>query len=363
MRTIHRSVCLVIAMTASPGVAAAQAPDWVNDLANEIAATMGRHADAFARTIEQSVEARAQRQGRGQPRGPEFTESFTRTVRLGRNGSFELENVAGAIVVTGAGGDDVRVEATKRVRRPNEAEAKTVLSEMTIEVAERSGRVEVRTRYPYQRNRGFGSVDYTVSVPRDASVTLRSVSGSIEVTNINGDLRAESVSGDLVAKGARRIRQAKTVSGNLEIADGEAEDLSVGSISGNIIVTKLKARDIGAQTVSGSVRLSDIESERAAVRSVSGDIEYAGRFARNGRYQLQSHSGDVRIAPSDDRGFAVDATTFSGDVRSDYPLTLQSVPDNAMAPGRRSRSIRGTFGDAGATLTLQSFSGDIVIAK
>jgi hypothetical protein len=60
---------------------------------------------------------------------------------------------------------------------------------------------------------------------------------------------------------------------------------------------------------------------------------------------------------------AIEATTFSGDVRSDFPLTLQSTPGTSLAPGRRNRAIRGSFGDAGATLILQSFSGDIVIVR
>ena len=81
---------------------------------------------------------------------------------------------------------------------------------------ERSGRVEVRTEYPRRRN-WSGGVDFNVSVPRDASVTLRSVSGTVKVTNVNGELRAESVSGDIITSSARRLRMVKTVSGNLEI--------------------------------------------------------------------------------------------------------------------------------------------------
>jgi hypothetical protein len=67
------------------------------------------------------------------------------------------------------------------------------------------------------------------------------------------------------------------------------------------------------------------------------------------------------VTPADTRGFTIEASTFSGDVRSDYPLTVG--PGNALTGPGRNRSVRGSFGDAGATLTLQSFSGDIVIVK
>jgi DUF4097 and DUF4098 domain-containing protein YvlB len=109
--------------------------------------------------------------------------------------------------------------------------------------------------------------------------------------------------------------------------------------------------------------LTDVEIDHATLRTVAGDIDYAGRLGRNGRYQFQSHSGDVRVTPADGRGFSLEASTFSGDVRSDYSLTLQGGPGNSLVSGGRNRSVRGTFGDAGASLMLQSFSGDIVVVK
>jgi DUF4097 and DUF4098 domain-containing protein YvlB len=360
---------LVVALAMLPRVSAAQERDWeqlaedisrrVERQAEHIARNIERHANEFARRLEQRYEAQ---RGRGRfGRGPEHTEQFSRTVPLGRTGTLDLQNVSGDITVTGGGGDDVRIEATKRVRHPNETEAKTILSEITIDVQERSGRVDVRTEYPRRRN-WAGGVDFMVSVPRDAGVSLRTVSGTVKVTNVNGELRAESVSGDIVTSSARRVRMAKTVSGNLEITDAEADELSASSVSGDVTISRLKGTGLDVQTVSADLRLSDIEVDRASLRSVSGDIDFTGRLLRNGRYQFQSHSGDVRVTPSDGRGFSVEASTFSGDVRSDYALTLQTAPGNSFGPGRN-RSVRGSFGDAGATLMLQSFSGDIVIVK
>jgi DUF4097 and DUF4098 domain-containing protein YvlB len=371
--SIQRSIFIALIVVALPRLSAAQEPDWER-LADRISRQVERQAELMARSFErranelaQRIEQRleAQRRGRGGRdfgRGPEYTEQFSRTVRLGRTGTFELQNVSGDIVVTGDGGDDVRIEATKRVRHPSESEAKTLLSEITVDVQERNGRVDVRTEYPRRRN-WSGGVDFNVSVPRDASVALRTVSGAVKVSNVNGELRAESVSGDIVAASTRRLRMAKTVSGNLEISDSEADQLSASSVSGDVIVNRLKGNGIDAQSVSADLRLTDVDLDHATVRTVSGDIDFAGRLARNGRYEFQSHSGDVRVTPTDARGFALEATTFSGDVRSDYALTLQSLPANSFGPGRRNRSVRGSFGDAGATLMLQSFSGDIVIVK
>ena len=67
-------------------------------------------------------------------------------------------------------------------------------------------------------------------------------------------------------------------------------------------------------------------------------------------------------------GFELDASTFSGSIRSDFPVTLRSTAattgtrDDA-ARWQQSRAIRGTFGDASAILAVRSFSGTVVITK
>ena len=106
-------------------------------------------------------------------RGPEFTEQVSKTLRLGRNGTFDLQNISGQIVVTGGAGNEVRVDAIKRVRHPNESEARQLLQAIEVRIEERTGSVEVRTDYP--RRNWSGGVDYTVAVPQDANVILRSV--------------------------------------------------------------------------------------------------------------------------------------------------------------------------------------------
>jgi DUF4097 and DUF4098 domain-containing protein YvlB len=51
--------------------------------------------------------------------------------------------------------------------------------------------------------------------------------------------------------------------------------------------------------VSGDVRLDDATIERADMKSLSGNIDLTGQLARNGRYEITTHSGDVRLAIGD----------------------------------------------------------------
>lgn len=298
-------------------------------------------------------------------RGPEVTDRFNRTVRIGRAGSLELSNVAGDITVTGGSGEEVRIEAIKRVRSRDESNARSLLDELRIEVTELSNRVEVRTLYPRNRRNYSGSVDFTVSVPTGASATLRSVSGDVRVTNVRGELRAESISGEVITSGATRLSLVKSVSGDIEVTDAAAEgEVTVSSVSGTVMARGLKARSLDLGSVSGDVVLTNVTADRATVKTVSGNVEYAGPLARSGRYEMTAHSGNVRLAVSGTTGFEVEATTFSGDVRSDFPLTLRAgIDEGGGRRGRMNRSIRGSYGDASAIVTLKSFSGDIVITK
>jgi DUF4097 and DUF4098 domain-containing protein YvlB len=402
---------------ATPAVA--QEPKWAEDLGREIEAQIEQHialasrhlehvvdhhlddildgvldevhraVDTHARKVQVRVQQQAQQQSRAQAqrqaaearraaqqareaerrrrenarRGQEYTEQISQTHRLGRNGTFDLQNVSGDIVVTGGGGNDVRIEATKRVRHPNESDARALLQAIEVRIEERNGDVEVRTDYP--RRNWSGGVDYTVTLPREANVILRSISGDVRVSNINGDLRAETISGDLTAAAVRRIRLAKTTSGDLEITDSDGDEVSGSTTSGDVVARGLKARSIDLQSISGDLRMQDVESDRTFVKSISGSVDFSGRMARNSRYDFQTHSGDIRVTPLGASGFSIEASTFSGDLRSDYPLTLQgNPPNNSFANrGRNGRTIRATFGDGGAVLMLRSFSGGITVIK
>jgi hypothetical protein len=185
---------------------------------------------AAALTIAVAVPALAQDPRPRPPRlerlldprnGPEVTDRFSRTVRMGRDGTLDLSNVAGAVVITGGGGNDVTIDAMKRTRDPNEEAARNRLREVDIQVTEASNRVEVRTVYPREQRIGV-VVDYTVTLPQGASVFARNVSGDVKVTNVRGELRAESVSGNVEITGGRRLASVRSVSGNVTVNDSDA---------------------------------------------------------------------------------------------------------------------------------------------
>jgi hypothetical protein len=294
----------------------------------------------------------------------DVTERFSKTAHLDQNGTFDLANISGNIVITGGSGRDVTIEAVKRVQRPNPNAARALLQMIDIQVVEQANRVEVRTAYPRPRNFP-GSVDFTVSVPEDANVTIKTLSGNVRATNIKGELRAEAVSGNVTAAAARKVEALKCVSGDIEVIDASADDLVTAStVSGNITVRGLKARAIQLGTVSGNIRVDDSQADRTDLRAVNGNIDYAGDLTKSGRYQFSSHSGDIRLVLSGATGFELQANSFSGAVRSDFAINRRGTRGGEGQPAVQGpRAIRGAVGDASAMLVLRAFSGSISITR
>ena len=306
----------------------------------------------------------------GRHSGPEQTERFSRKVKIGRDGRFSLANIAGDIVVTAGSGDEVSIEAVKKTRGD-----RNELSHVQITVDERGGRVDVQTDHEQNRRDRSGrgdhvSVDYTVTVPASVSVDVHSVSGTIKVSGVHGSLRAETVSGDVTINDAPRLETAKTVSGDVLLTSVTAEgDLSAASVSGNLRAKGLKARGIDLGSVSGDINVSEVTCERLSVKSVSGSVEYAGGIAKGGRYEINAHSGTVRLLLANPAGFELNANSFSGSIRSELPMTIGG--DSARRNGDTKRrheadnnhSMRATFGDGSATVVVRTFSGDIIIAR
>jgi DUF4097 and DUF4098 domain-containing protein YvlB len=321
--------------------------------------------------LRDTIRALRERAYQGRNNGPEQTERFSRKVQIGRDGRVSLGNVAGDIAVTAGSGDEVSIEAIKRTR-----EDRSELARVHITVDERAGRVDVTTEHEQNRadrNRRSDhvSVDYTLVVPATASVDLHSVSGSVKVTGVHGTVRAASVSGNITTNDTPKLESAKSVSGDVSLTGAAADgDVTAGSVSGRVTAKGVKVHGLDLGSVSGDVIVTDVTCDRLGVKSVSGNVEYAGAINKTGRYEINTHSGTVRLTLANPAGFELNANSFSGSIRSDLPLTIGG--DSARrgrdtsrrgSMSMNSHNMRATFGDGSATLTIRTFSGDIVIAK
>lgn len=261
------------------------------------------------------------------------------TLAFEKGGAVELGLVSGDIHVTGWTRNEVRVLASIEIGY--------------FDYSLSSSRVSITARS--RRNR-MGESRIDISVP------------------IGTEVRASSVSGDVTVRGTAGETLVNSVSGDVEVRDASGV-VELHTVSGDVVGEKLHGR-IRANTVSGDVRLNDASgtlrgksvSGTLAVRgamdglefeSVSGDFEFRGDFRGKGAFSANSHSGDIRLVLPENLAANLDLQTFSGDLRTEFPLTLQPGERS----GRRGREMRTTINGGGARITLGTFSGDITIQK
>jgi hypothetical protein len=364
-RRIAAALVLVAAVTAAvpDGVRAQDRPD--PDAASAPRPGRGRgRGEAIERARERLRRLQeTARERRAARVGPGITDTVSRTLKLGRDGSVELANIAGRVAVTGGGGDDVRLDAVKRVWHKDPGEARALLKALDVRIVEGGGRVDVRTVFP-QEQAYDAEVDYTLSVPRDARVSIRSAAGDIVINGVQGELRAESVSGAINVTSAGDVRLLRSVSGAVSVDGASGTELTASTVGGSITARRVKARTIDLRSVSGTLRVLESESDRVSMQALSGAVEFNGRIGRNGRYDLLSRTGQVQVTPTGTAGFDVDVVTLDGGFRSDFPLTLRESRGPGGRGGlRRGTAVSGTYGDGGGLLTLRSATGGVTIRR
>jgi len=287
-----------------------------------------------------------------------------RTFELRSGATVSLENVSGDITISSWGESRAEMVAVKS--GPAEQ-----LDQVEISIDAQPSRLGIKTIYP-KRGDNRVSVSFNLKVPRNVNLdSIKSVSGSIEITDIEGRVVARSVSGSVSARRVGQEVDLDSISGNATVSDAGGR-ASVHSVSGNVEASGV-SRDLEAKTVSGDVRvrqvtgyitaesvsgnvgISDSDPSSVKASTISGDIHFGGSLNADGRYDLKSHSGTVKVVLPPNSGFALQASTFSGSIDTDFEVRVQGRVEK--------RTIAGVVGQGGPTLELRSFSGSILVRK
>lgn len=175
------------------------------------------------------------------------------------------------------------------------------------------------------------TIDYELTIPRDAAVEAETGSGDIELTDVGSLLRAQSGSGSVRARGVH----------------GPA---TLGTGSGDIELNETAPGDVRAQTGSGSIRLQGVAGGLHA-RTGSGDIEVSGGLTSE--WTLDTGSGSMRLNLGPQSHFSLDAETGSG--------TVRVSPTLAMSSDLNRHHITGNVNGGGPALRIRTGSGDVEI--
>jgi DUF4097 and DUF4098 domain-containing protein YvlB len=302
--------------------------------------TLSTYIFAAAALLALTAPAADGQRGRERDRDrDEYESQIDTTIAFSRNGTVELQLIGGEIIVNAWSRDQVRVRATSE-----RSELRLEGSSTNLSLGLRSG------------SSRSGETRFELSVPVGVRVRANTTSGDITIRGSKNDVEARTQRGDIVVEDVGRT-ELTAFSGDVE-ASGIAGDLRINVLSGDVRIRQVTG-EIDVKTVSGEIDLRDARSKYVRIGSTSGDIIFDGTIDPAGRYELQTHSGDVELRLPPNIGAVLVLSTYSGSIESDFPLTLD--PRSQGEAGSHGKQFTFTLGRGGPRITAESFSGDINI--
>jgi hypothetical protein len=236
-------------------------------------------------------------------------DQFRWTGRVAQGKSIEVKGINGSISAEPASGDQLEVTAIKTGRRSDPAQ-------VNIKVVEHAGGVTICAVYPSddpgepnscEPGQGHGrmnvrnndvKVDFKVRVPAKVDLISRTVNGEINALGLAGNVESHTVNGSINIS-TSGYAQAKTVNGDI------------------------------------SAKLSDANWP--------------------GALDFKTVNGGITVNLPSETSSSVDASTVSGDISSDFQLTILGTISR--------KHLSGTIGGGGRELNLKTVNGSIHLRR
>jgi DUF4097 and DUF4098 domain-containing protein YvlB len=172
------------------------------------------------------------------------------------------------------------------------------------------------------------------------------VQSSGSLVSIEANKRDETLFG--------RLRSDNVVETDLDIKAPSRTNLEVSVFSADVTVSNVTGRH-DVHGFSADLRLADISGPLRA-HTFNGDVRVQlASSEREPELDIDTFSGDIEVRVPDEAKAGVSFNSFSGDLRSDVPITV-------WRSGRR--TMRGNLnGGNGRALKLKTFSGDVRILR
>jgi hypothetical protein len=204
-------------------------------------------------------------------------------------------------------------------------------------VSEQHGnRIELRA---LSAQGGSNLGEYTVLVPSDSIVTLRS---------LDGRLRAEGLRGDVILEAATARAEVT------EITDAHVH---VKTLSGPVSLTEIRDSHLDIHSMSGDITIQNVTASFVEVTTGSGRITYNGDPGTAGYYRLTSHTGDLDVSIPASASVEIKARSLKGE--TDQPSSNVDA-----VPPMDQKKLFVKPGMVGASrIVLHSFKGKIRLKR
>ena len=348
---LHRALFVVLALAvAAPG--SAQSTSARERERQRVEREREKAQETRDRALEREQERRAREQEQRdqgderhdrdrERRARDAAGSLDTAVAFDAHGTVLVSCPGGTILVTAAERSEVRVRARTGTG--------------AIRFTSSGGRATLEPA----SGRGCSDGRFELTVPAGSRVTATTWSGSVGVHGVQGEIEIHAQSGDVDVRDAGDRLDIETLSGDVTVQTVKGY-LTVRTVSGDLQLRGARG-DVEIETVSGDLDLHDISSKQVRTHSTSGNILFAGQVLDAGRYEFDTHSGEVRLHLPPDAGAQLSVSTYSGSVESDFPIILK--PGEHGIGGVQSRRLTFTLGRGSARILAETFSGDIILSS
>ena len=310
-------------------------------------------AEAKERAREQALERAERARERAQERAEREREkalerqereragALDTIVTFDAHGTLRVSCPGGTVSVTGAERNEIRVRARTEnggIRFTSNG------TRATLEPA--SGR-------------GCSDGNFEVTVPAGTRVSATTWSGALSVRGVHGDIEAHAQSGDVQVRDAGDRLDIESLSGDVVVTGVKGES-TINTISGSVTLSAARG-NTSIESVSGDVDLRDVIAKQIRLHTTSGDVSYTGAILDAGRYEFNTHSGEIVLALPADIGAELSVSTFSGGIESDFPITLKAGEHGIGAA--QAKRLNFTVGRGTARIIAETFSGDITLKR
>ncbi|HEX8710656.1 MAG TPA: DUF4097 family beta strand repeat-containing protein, partial [Terracidiphilus sp.] len=315
------------------------------------------------------------------------------------NASIEIEVPRGDVSLAAGDGPNLQVQAHEVAYANSDEDAKKIFDAEAAHSTVSGSSVAIRSQ-----GHENGRVNLTVTVPKNAHVTVNAGHGDLSATGLtaginmtvpHGDTRLSNINGPVEMHfsggkndfSAHQIKGDITVDGNcnnLTFSDIEGRISTTGEILGEVHMANVSApislhtsvTDIQVASLPGELTLDSddlhVVEAKGAIHVVTHDKDVSLTQIYGDTF-VKDSTGDVSVAPagvysveaSNSKG-GVDLTlppnaagtveghTQNGDIESDFGLAIS---------GEENKTVTGKIGAGGPKITLSAIDGDLRIKK
>jgi hypothetical protein len=289
---------------------------------------------------------------------------------IGPEGKLIMEVDRGSVRVRAVEGNRLDVKLVRWLSWTRRSQAEEIFREHKVEMTQEGSEVRIRTGFEPRRPL-FGrwkrlQARYTISVPRQTAVEIKTAGGTVDIAGLEASARVSSSGGSMQFAGIGGPVWARTSGGSITV-DGCGGDVDVETLGGSLTLIEIHggvtgrtsggsvkvgrvAGDVSVQTSGGSIRLNDVGGGIHAATS-GGSMSARLTTQPEGDCNLQTSGGGIEVLLGEGIAVNLDAATSGGWVVADLP---------EIAPGsQRTRELQTPINGGGPALHLRTQGGNV----